>query len=305
MKKINDIWSFAFYDPAKDTYSDGDIEDEILQMVRSGEDFEEILQKDNRWPVLYHLSPIRENLLSWYPMEKDASVLEIGAGCGAVSGCLCKLVPEGWVDAVELSMRRATISAERNKNYNNLTIYVCNFEDFVPDKMYDYITLIGVLEYCSSYIHDASPYEAMLTKVHSYLKPDGQLILAIENKFGMKYWAGAKEDHTGRYFEGINDYCNTSGVKTFTKPGLQKLLKETGYGNLKFYYPQPDYKLPLTIYSDDHMPKAGDLRNITRTYDQNRMQFFREEAVYDTLCRDGMFGYFSNSFLIFAQKEER
>ena len=83
------------------------------------------------------------------------------------------------------------------------------------------------------------------------------------------------------------------------------MLQKTGYGKLKFYYPQPDYKMPQTIYSENYMPKAGDLRNITVTYDQNRLQLFREEAVYDSLCRDDMFGYFSNSFLIFAKKENR
>lgn len=296
------ILNYTFY-TGKDVYSDGDIEDEILDMVRSGKDTEEILRKDGRWPVLYHLSSLRENLLSWYPMEADANVLEIGAGCGAITGCLCRKA--GHVDAIELSERRAKINAARNQEADNLTIYIGNFEDFVPERKYDYITLIGVLEYCASYIHTENPYRDMLKKVRSYLKPDGQLIIAIENKFGMKYWAGAKEDHTGRYFEGMEDYCNTSGVRTFTKIGLQRLLQKSGYGHLHFYYPQPDYKMPLTIYSDQYMPRAGDLRNITFTYDQDRMQLFREEAAYDSLCRDDMFGYFANSFLVFAGKEGR
>ena len=302
MKATENILNYAFY-TGKDVYSDGDIEDEILDMVRSGKDTEEILRKDGRWPVLYHLSSLRENLLSWYPMEADANVLEIGAGCGAITGCLCRKA--GHVDAIELSERRAKINAERNQDADNLTIYIGNFEDFVPERKYDYITLIGVLEYCASYIHTENPYRDMLKKVRSYMKPDGRLILAIENKFGMKYWAGAKEDHTGRYFEGMEDYCNTSGVRTFTKIGLQRLLQKSGYGHLHFYYPQPDYKMTLTIYSDQYMPRAGDLRNITFTYDQDRMQLFREEAAYDSLCRDDMFGYFANSFLVFAGKEGR
>jgi len=301
MRGIKDILITSFYNKEKDTYSDGDIENELLDMVRSGREVWEILRNDDRWPVLYHLSPIRENILSWYPMETGCDLLEIGAGCGAVTGCLCKLAER--VDAVELSMRRATINAERNKKYDNLQIYVCNFEDFVPERKYDYITLIGVLEYCSSYIHEKDPYEAMLRKVHSYLKPGGKLIIAIENKFGMKYWAGAREDHTGRFFECMDDYAQTDHVRTFTKVELEKMLRKNGYGKLDFYYPQPDYKLPLSVYSEEYLPKVGDLRNVTVTYDQNRMQFFSEEAVYDTLCKDDTFGYFSNSFLIFAQKE--
>ena len=30
--------------------------------------------------------------------------------------------------------------------------------------------------------------------------------MAIENKLGLKYWSGCKEDHTGRYFEGVSKY---------------------------------------------------------------------------------------------------
>lgn len=41
--------------------------------------------------------------------------------------------------------------------------------------------------------------------------------MAIENKLGLKYFAGCKEDHVGRMFEGIEGYKNTSGVETFSK----------------------------------------------------------------------------------------
>lgn len=64
-----------------DVYSDGPIEDEILVAVRAGRE-EELLQRDNRWPILYHLSPLREHLLDWLPLQKGARVLEIGSGCG-------------------------------------------------------------------------------------------------------------------------------------------------------------------------------------------------------------------------------
>lgn len=35
-------------------------------------------------------------------------------------------------------------------------------------------------------------------KISGYLKEDGKLLIAIENKFGLKYWAGS-EDHTGKF----------------------------------------------------------------------------------------------------------
>ena len=41
-------------------------------------DFKPILEKDNRWEVFYHLSKMRESLLSWYPFVKGTHVLETG-----------------------------------------------------------------------------------------------------------------------------------------------------------------------------------------------------------------------------------
>ncbi len=83
----------------------------------------------------------------------------------------------------------------------------------------------------------------MLKKVRGSLKDGGKAIIAIENKMGMKYFSGAAEDHTGVAFDGINNYINTSGAVTFSKPELTNLLTECGFENLHFYYPMPDYQI--------------------------------------------------------------
>ena len=65
-----------------DLYSDGDIEDELLRICQSG-DREEVLRNSDSWPLLYHLSKARENILDWYEFNPEGDLLEIGAGCGA------------------------------------------------------------------------------------------------------------------------------------------------------------------------------------------------------------------------------
>ena len=32
----------------------------------------ELLKASYSWPVLYHISDIRENIVDWYPFEKDS-----------------------------------------------------------------------------------------------------------------------------------------------------------------------------------------------------------------------------------------
>ena len=63
----------ATQDKSEDQYSEGDVEDELLAIVRKGRR-EEALRQDTRWPVLYHLSEERQNIVSWLPLEKTDRV---------------------------------------------------------------------------------------------------------------------------------------------------------------------------------------------------------------------------------------
>lgn len=91
------------YYNGEDLYSDGEVEDELLQITENHKSFHHILKTNTSWPILYHLSPLRANLLEWYPFEETATLLEIGAGCGALTGLFSNKVSK--VTAVELSKK--------------------------------------------------------------------------------------------------------------------------------------------------------------------------------------------------------
>lgn len=296
----NVVLNYTYYQ-GEDLYTDGVIEDEMLQIAMNG-GYEEHLKKDNRWPILYHFSDIRHNILDWYPMKSNASVLEIGSGCGAISGILCKKVRK--VKAIELSKKRSLINGHRNKECDNLEIMVGNFEDIEVDEKFDYVTLIGVLEYGATYINSESPYVEMLKKANKFLKKGGEILIAIENKMGLKYFNGANEDHTSKPYSGINDYISTSSARTFSKRELCDLLEKAGIKEYQFFYPNPDYKLPDTIFSDGYLPGAGDIRNFKTNYDSDRMFEFNEAIAFDQICEDGQFDYFSNSYFIVCNKSD-
>ena len=113
--------NYRFYH-GTDTYSDGEVEDRLLEIVRTQENPEEALLDDTDWALLYHLSPVRENLLEWYDFGKDKTLLEIGAGCGGVTGLFCRKLSR--VVAVDLSKKRSLINAQRNREAENLEIIV-------------------------------------------------------------------------------------------------------------------------------------------------------------------------------------
>lgn len=298
----NVIMNYEFYD-GKDLYSDGDdIENHILHIVQTEEDFEYAHKDYHNWAVLYHLSRQRENIVAPMDISKEDEVLEIGAGMGAVTGALARKA--GKVDCIELSKRRSVINAYRHKDFDNLEIIVGNFQKVCIEKKYDVITLIGVLEYGYHYIDSATPYEDFIKKVSECLKPDGKLYIAIENKLGMKYFAGYHEDHLAKRFVGIEGYSEEDMVKTFSKSQLEKLLHENGFPFTYFYYPFPDYKLPTVIYSDDSICEQKIQYASNSNYDMKVYQCFDQIKAFQSLEGAEEVKVLANSFLVEARKEK-
>ncbi len=288
------------YYPGEDLYSDGDVEDELLRIASyyNETEFNREIAKRRSWPVLYHFSHVRENVVNWLPITKKDRVLEVGSGCGAVTGALARLA--GFVTCVDLSKKRSLVNANRHKDCENLEILVGNFQDIeehLPAD-YDYITLIGVFEYSEGYIGGERPYVNMLKKLARHLAPGGKIVLAIENRLGLKYWAGCAEDHNGLFFEGLEGYPTTQGAKTFSKKELEEIIAAAGEYRCQFYYPYPDYKFPTSIYSDERLPAVGELREHRYNFDRARLKLFDETRVCNTLITNGLYPVYANSFLV-------
>lgn len=165
--------------PGEDFYCDGAVEDELLSIVRdfSVVEYAKAIEERKNWPVLYHLSPLRENIVDWVPMKKSDKVLEVGSGCGAITGAFSRKA--GSVTCVDLSKKRSMINAYRHSECENVTIHVGNFKDIEPDleNDFDYICLIGVFEYGQSYIGGDTPYEDFLKILMPHLKKTEELLL--------------------------------------------------------------------------------------------------------------------------------
>lgn len=286
------IFKLDYY-KGKDLYSDGDVENELLAIAKSGVRPEE--QGDVAFPVLYHFARARENILSWYPFAPGASCLEIGSGCGAITGLLCRRMER--VISNELSKRRAEINYERHKGYDNLEIWVGNLNDMDFGGQFDYVILNGVFEYAESFTPGNDPYGTFLKNVRRFLKPDGVILVAIENRLGLKYFAGAPEDHTDGYFDGIKGYEESSGARTFSRGEWEALMARCGLAHYKFYYPYPDYKFPQEIFTDASLREQKYGRP-TWNFTKYRMELFGETKMAATLTEEGVMDRFANSFLI-------
>ena len=256
------------------------------------------------WPSQYHLSPARPNLLRPIARALGQRILEIGAGCGAITRFLGE--SGATVLAIEGSIERAAIAASRCRDLANVLVLCDNFEDVDLPFEFDLVTLIGVLEYSRMYGSGEDPVQAMLGLARKRLADTGTLALAIENQLGLKYLAGAPEDHAGEPFFGVSGLYGPKSPVTFGRTELQGRLERAGFGTTRFLYPFPDYKLPAVIVTEDGFrePSFG-VADLIATSPAQRAggdagRAYSESLAREVFLRNGLGPATANSFLVLA-----
>lgn len=276
-------------------FEDGD-EAATRERIRS------LLAGTPTWPERVHLSPQRWHLLDWFPFSPQATLLEVGAGCGALTGLFLERVAH--VEALETSRPRAEVVARRFRRASNLTVTAGDLATLADrGPRYDYVTLVGVLEYAGRFDPGGAlldPHRRLLDAARRVTAPGGTLLVAIENQMGLKYLAGYREDHLGRPLAGIEDYLVGDGVRTFGRTELQRLLEGAGFSVERWYQPFPDYKLPTSVYSDDQ--PLGSLEHVsvlfpTVDYSAPSDHYFSESRFAGVLRRNDLLSAFANSHL--------
>lgn len=306
------VWVRADYEGI--AYSDGDsAENELAKIVRDAKDVSvfssELSLHCTDWAKLYHLSASRGNIFRPFEhMLKAQSVLEIGAGCGAISRYLGEAGAQ--VLSLEGSPRRAAIAASRVRDLDNVTVLAERFDDFRIDRQFDVITLIGVLEYASMFSNDSNAACAMLARVYKLLKPNGRLFIAIENQLGLKYFAGAPEDHVGIPMYGIEGRYSEQQPQTFGRCELERLITKAGFASSSFLAPYPDYKIPNSIItekgfeSDTFDAAALACMNVRRDPQLPTSTTFNLEKAWPVIIGNHLGMDLANSFLVVASRQK-
>jgi SAM-dependent methyltransferase len=303
------IWVLA--NAKQFNYSDGIASERYLEKVfsrakdLSSNSFElEKWIKD--WPSEYHLSRKRAQLLRGFEFDRTKKVLEVGCGCGAMTRFLGETFDS--VVSIEGSFARARLARLRTIDMDNVSILCAPFQDIKFKERFDIVFCIGVFEYSGSFVNAIEPYDVILDYFHNILHPDGVLVLAIENQFGLKYFSSSKEDHTNVMFDGLEGYPHDpKKARTFGYDDLQAKMSKY-FSNINFYYPYPDYKIPSCVLSERFLTivKAGELvgQFVSRDYSTDTKPLFDEKLVCLELDKNGKLPFFSNSFLVLAGKQD-
>lgn len=253
------------------------------------EDFDKILIKDNSFEVFLNFSKTRQSILNWYDFKEGADLLEIGGEFGAITGMLCEKCKS--VTCIENNKLRAESILKRYENRDNLEVFN-NIEKIINlNAKYDYIVIIGTIELIEN-------INEFLMKIRSLLKPEGTILIATENRLGLKYFCGASYPTLENPFDGINKRFKKNGRTLYTKFELENIIKNSGLKINKFYYPVPDYKFTQEIYSDTYLPKGSLKERIMPYYLNSKSLIADEMALYDDIIENNVFEVFANSFLI-------
>lgn len=290
-------------------YSDGDEVEERLKNILADVsdlrlDSSELIAAQTDWPSRYHFSSERANLLRPFAEElRGSRVLELGCGCGAITRYLGELGAD--VVAVEGSLRRAEMTAMRCHDLPAVNV-VCDRAQNLPfEGRFDFVTLIGVLEYSRLYVDAPDPILAIVESARRYLAPKGRLIVAIENQLGLKYLAGAEEDHGLGVFSGVNDLYDDASVVTFGRGELERYFIRAGFRSVETHLPFPDYKLPmLIVHPSGHAERSpewqlGSLIANTVYHDFQKPTYptFSLERSWSVVARNGLAAELANSHL--------
>ena len=297
---------------------------DILDLLKKYDnDVNAALAGENCPQCLYAFSPLRENLVEWVEFEPDARVLQIGSDYGSFTGILAERA--GEVVVLDPRDENLEVNRIRHGERSNVTYVRGDLRDQVQWKKnelaklkaesdgksaigiagrnaelfkvyksksgteasdikdimfrpFDYIVLGGFLMECKK--EEAAE---LLREAADYLKTGGVMLAAVENETGVRYWMGAPKQEN-----------------SYLEPEFRSLFEElttTWGGSFTMYYPVPDYRYPVAVYSDHYLPETGDVTNISARYDGPGFWFGSEEEAMAKACQNGMFTKFNNSFL--------
>lgn len=216
------------------------------------------------------------NILKWYPFRENAKVLEI--------------------------YDTTSILEKIKKNFE---LEQQSIQDLQIQGTYDYITLIGTFEYAPTIIENEKAYSTFLRNLKEYLNEDGKILLAIDNRLGIKYLAGAKSKYYSRIYEGVESEIRQKMPNLLLKKEIEKFIKEAGFSNYKFYYPLPDYRNTNSIFTDEFLPKSNHSKILyPLSYEEGSNITFNEIDVIKQICDNDMFTYFTNSYFVEIGKKE-
>lgn len=178
----------------------------------------------------------------------------------------------------------------------------CSIEQVLNNQsesnIYDYIVGIDVIE-------ESRCPQNLLDICHQLLKPDGRLIIGVENRYAIKYICGDRDPYTNHNFDGIENYRRLSDAdwdsiagRCYSMSELKLMLSQAGFKNDKFYSVMPSLQETQLVYAEGYEPVEELAMRYFPLYNYPYSVFLEEQYLYTDLIKNGMFHKMANAYII-------
>jgi len=212
----------------------------------------------------YIFDETRADWSYFIPLSSNSIVLDMGCGWGAVSVGLARTAGIVYaVDSTFETLRFLNIRAYQD-GISNLVPLKLNPLDYpkfpFQNSTFDLIVLNGVLEWVGTVRRDKNPSEIQrraLREIFNLLKPGGYIYIGIENRYYLGLLLGSRIHHELPFISilprKLSNFITRLIKKedhrtyVYSEQQYRRLLTNTGFASIDFYWPIPTYRSPRTI----------------------------------------------------------
>ncbi|MCR4752625.1 MAG: class I SAM-dependent methyltransferase [Eubacterium sp.] len=234
---------------------------------------------------LYQTSELRTNILRVLSFTGSERVLEVGAGSPVLTAFLAAHAKE--IVCLDDQAERIEESARQNAVQAKIR-YVCQtVTEYSDAEQFDLVLLADV---------DQPALSDWAGLLDLWTKPEGKVLLAVENPYGLRGFSGCREEQGASVW----------GQQTMRIRSLQQcaeLFRKAGFSSVQTYYPYPDHLYTAAIYSDAWLPKTEELKPSMRNFTQPAVTLFDEQTAFGQILEEGNFPLFSNAYLLLASRK--
>ncbi len=224
------------------------------------------------------LRELPKAIIKWYEIEKISTI-----GCVIFeegnSQLIAEALEEKGLDVSRLALREL----ENSRLYGG---------------KYDIIVAVDIIEYASDAV-------ILLKNIKSLLISEGKLLLAADNRLGIRYFCGDQDFFTYKNYDSIENYRHllywereSMKGRAYDKAEIRRFLENAGFLKHRFFSVFPRISNPQLLLADDYIPnEALDIR-VFPEYNNPNTVFLLEEELYPSLMENELLHGMANGFFI-------
>ncbi|MBP3255730.1 MAG: hypothetical protein J6M60_04505 [Clostridia bacterium] len=239
------------------------------------------------------LDSLKINILTWYPFKDNSKILYLTTSDNE----------DIWSEYLSNISQQITIVKYNNEdsvkvnNVDNKTFIEGKFDKVKIDDQYDYVILLGTLEYANEIFDGKNAAVKLLEFSKSKLNDNGKILLAFDNRLGVNYLVGRKSKHCEKIFDSTKNIFNNGRLYSLSE--ITNILNECNFKYKRFYYPLPNYRYTNVIFTDKRLPERNDSKiNYNVLYEEGSLVLQDECNLLKQFVIEGDFTKYTNSYFI-------